>query len=153
MILFRTSGILCRMTETRQTDLSARLVQAGVRPTRQRLRVLEELAREPDDATAQTLFQRLREQGEGIGLATVYRTLGSLADHGVVDTLSHSPGEVCYRLCSEQHHHHLVCSSCHRVVELSGCGLESWLASVTQAADFTPTSHHIEVVGLCGDCR
>jgi Fur family transcriptional regulator, ferric uptake regulator len=108
------------VNETRQPagGLGDRIAATGLRVTRQRLRVLDELAREPHDLTAQDLYRRLRDADEKIGLATVYRTLGSLVEHGVVDTMAHSRGETCYRLCSDAHHHHLVCSECHRVVEL-----------------------------------
>ena len=144
------------MAGTRQVGvelLRERLVAKGIRPTRQRLRVLEELAQEPHDATAQQLFRRLRDGGERIGLATVYRTLGALAEHGVVDTLAHSASESCYRVCSDEHHHHLVCTGCHRVVELTDCGLDDWLERVSAATDFLPTAHQVEVAGLCADCR
>src|SRR5438874_2661999 len=141
------------MSEARQPRLFERLADAGLRVTKQRVRVLEELAREPHDVTAQELYRRLREGSERIGLATVYRTLGVLAEHGIVDTLSHSPLEACYRLCGEGHHHHLVCSECHRVVELEECGLDEWLAAAVARADFVATEHRVEVVGLCGACR
>jgi Fur family ferric uptake transcriptional regulator len=141
------------MTETRQPELEERIAATGLRVTRQRLRVLEELAREPHDLTAQDLYRRLRDDGEKVGLATVYRTLGSLADQGVVDTLAHSPGETCYRLCSDAHHHHLVCSACHRVVELGECGLEAWLAEAAAKEGFVPTAHRVEIVGVCAACR
>lgn len=141
------------MIEARQPRHFERLADAGLRVTRQRLRVLEELAREPHDVTAQELHRRLRASGERIGLATVYRTLGALADHGIVDTLSHSPLEVCYRLCGEGHHHHLVCSGCHRVVELAECGLDDWLTAAAARVGFVPTAHHVEIVGLCDACR
>lgn len=133
--------------------LRERLFNAGVRPTRQRLRVLEELAREPHDATAQQLFQRLRSAGEPIGLATVYRTLGMLAEHGILDALTHIPGETCYRFCSETHHHHVVCSGCHRVVELEGCRAGGWIHAAAAQVGFQATSHHVEIVGVCADCR
>jgi Fur family transcriptional regulator, ferric uptake regulator len=141
------------VTETSQPALEERIAATGLRVTRQRLRVLEELAREPHDLTAQDLYRRLRDAGERIGLATVYRTLGSLVEGGVVDTLAHSPGETCYRLCSDAHHHHLVCSECHRVVELGECGIEAWLAEVAAREDFVPTAHRVEIVGVCAVCR
>jgi Fur family transcriptional regulator, ferric uptake regulator len=129
------------------------LTDVGVRPTRQRLVVLSELMREENDVTAQELYERLRARGERLGLATVYRTLGLLAEEGVIDALSHRPGELCYRRCGDGHHHHLVCSSCHHVVELEECELEPWLEQVSQAHDFVTTGHRLEVSGLCGDCR
>jgi Fur family ferric uptake transcriptional regulator len=129
------------------------LSEAGVRPTRQRVRVLSELMGERDDVTAQELYERLRSGGERLGLATVYRTLGLLAEAGVIDALSHRPGELCYRWCGQGHHHHLVCSSCHRVVELADCELDPWLERISRAHGFITTGHRLEVSGLCGACR
>jgi Fur family ferric uptake transcriptional regulator len=139
----------------RQDESAARferLVGTGVRPTRQRLLVLETLAAEPHDATAQEIHARLRAHGERIGLATVYRALAVLKDRDVIDELAHRAGESCYRLCSPGHHHHLVCSSCHRVEELEECEIGAWVAKASRSHGFHPASHTVEVVGLCADC-
>jgi Fur family transcriptional regulator, ferric uptake regulator len=136
------------------TQDPAALLQAhGLRPTRQRLAVLSALTEERDDATAQQIHGALRQRGKRIGLATVYRTLAALATRGVVDELSHRPRETCYRLCSEGHHHHLVCSQCHRVVELGDCELDEWLDGLAATHGFTVSGHTVEVTGTCGDCR
>jgi Fur family transcriptional regulator, ferric uptake regulator len=141
------------MPQTVQIELSELLVSRGVRVTPRRLEVLAELARERDDVTAQELWHRLRERDSQTGLATVYRTLALLADTGVVDTMSHHGTELCYRLCTDSHHHHLVCSSCHRVVEVEQCGLGSWLDAVTKQHGFVATDHRVEITGLCRACR
>jgi Fur family ferric uptake transcriptional regulator len=133
-------------------ELFERLVGTGVRPTRQRLLVLETLAAEPHDATAQEIHARLRKRGERVGLATVYRSLAVLREKEVVDELVHNAGETCYRLCSPGHHHHLVCSSCHRVEELQDCEIDPWVARASRRHGFKPASHTVEVVGLCADC-
>jgi Fur family ferric uptake transcriptional regulator len=133
-------------------DLTARLRDAEVHPTARRLLVLETLAAEPHDATAQELHARLQKRGERIGLATVYRTLSLLTQRQVVDELSHQAGESCYRLCRPGHHHHLVCTSCHRVEELEDCAIDEWLASASRSRGFSPTSHTLEVSGVCADC-
>lgn len=125
----------------------------GVRATRPRTLVLAELMREEDDLTAQTLHARLRDRGERTGLATVYRTLTILEGEGAVDVLPHHPGELCYRWCGDEHHHHLVCSTCHRIVEVSGCELDPWLDKVSAEHGFVPTGHRLEVAGLCAGCR
>jgi Fur family transcriptional regulator, ferric uptake regulator len=136
-----------------QIQATGVLEGVGVRPTSQRVIVLTELMGERNDVTAQQLHERLRSRGERLGLATVYRTLGLLAEEGVIDSLSHRPGELCYRWCGEGHHHHLVCSSCHQVVELEECELEPWLERISAAHGFVTTGHRLEVVGLCSDCR
>jgi len=130
-----------------------RLLDAsGVRATPGRVQVLAELVREPNDATAQGLHERLRARGERVGLATVYRTLGVLVEHGIVDALSHSPGELCYRICGGGHHHHLVCTECHRVEELGSCELDEWLERAAAVHGFRATSHRLEVAGVCAGC-
>jgi Fur family ferric uptake transcriptional regulator len=128
------------------------LVSKGIRATRRRAEVLEALLAEPNDATAQEIHERLRRQGVAIGLATVYRTLALLSAEGVVDALMHRPGEVCYRLCGQGHHHHLTCSECHQVVELGDCELEPWLERLGSDHGFEVTDHAVEVTGICRDC-
>lgn len=128
------------------------LAEHGVRPTPRRVDVLAELVDEPNDATAQQLHERLRRRGRAIGLATVYRTLAVFAESGVVDVLSHGHGELCYRLCGGGHHHHLVCTGCHRVVELGDCELDAWLERTAAEHGFRATAHRLEVSGVCADC-
>jgi len=128
------------------------LRRKSVRPTRQRLAVLAELAAERDDATAQTLWERIRARDVTIGLATVYRTLALLYEHGVIDVLSHSDDERCYRLCTDGHHHHLTCERCHRVVEIGDCDLESWVAAAARRHGFVAAEHRLEISGVCSAC-
>jgi len=152
MILSLTSAVWYLPMEEAQST-TERLARAGLRATRQRLLVLETLSAEPHDATAQEIYARLRHSGEPVGLATVYRTLSILSERGVVDELAHRPGETCYRLCSEGHHHHLVCVRCHGVAEVEGCELDDWLSRAASEHGFAPADHTLEVTGLCADCQ
>jgi Fur family ferric uptake transcriptional regulator len=138
---------------TTAEQAAAFLVKNGIRETPQRVFVVQELAREENDATAAQIYDRLRRRGTNIGLATVYRTLSLLQEHGAVDALSHHAGELCFRLCAEVHHHHLVCTGCHRVVELRDCDLDPWVKHSAGKHGFTATEHQVEIVGLCADCR
>ena len=71
----------------------------------------------------------------------------------MVDALVHGRGETCYRLCGEEHHHHLVCYECHRVVELADCELDPWLERVSASHGFVATGHRLEATGVCAHCR
>jgi len=157
MILSVISGLqyprVARARNERRSTAEQALREHGVRATRQRLTVAAELMGESDDVTAQQLHGRLKARGEKLGLATVYRTLSLLAGAGAVDTLSHHPGELCYRWCGEEHHHHLVCDRCHRVVELADCELDPWLQRLSAEHGFVATAHRLEVAGLCASCR
>ena len=124
----------------------------GRRSTRQRS-LLRELVSENDAFRgAQELHRLLRERGESVGLATVYRNLQVLVEDGEVDTLRGEDGEVLYRQCSPQHHHHLVCRGCGRVEEVRGPAVEQWADRAASAHGFTDVAHTVEIFGLCPAC-
>ncbi|WP_028654735.1 MULTISPECIES: Fur family transcriptional regulator [unclassified Nocardioides] len=124
----------------------------GLRPTRQRLAITAALQASVDFQSAQEVHDAVRQNGEKVGLATVYRTLQAMADAGEVD-VRHSPaGEATYRRCSTSHHHHLVCRSCGRTVEITGSAVEKWAHAVADEHGFTEVAHTVELVGLCAEC-
>lgn len=128
------------------------LRSAGLRVTSQRLAILAALQRRADAITAQDLYQDVRRTKSAPGLATVYRTLTALAEAGQVDTFARD-GEAAYRLCSAEHHHHLVCESCGSVQEVEADVIESWIKQVARRKGFRVTSHTADVFGVCADCR
>jgi Fur family ferric uptake transcriptional regulator len=128
------------------------LQRSGLRVTKPRLAVLRALENRTEAVTAQDLHHELRSAGESAGLATVYRTLASLVQAGVLDTFWRE-GEQAFRLCGDKHHHHLVCNDCGAVEEVSSEALESWVHRTAKAKGFTVTSHSAEVYGICADCR
>lgn len=128
--------------------------QSGpTRQTRQRTAVKAALDGRDDFMSAQQLHDLLRHQGESVGLTTVYRSLQGLAEAGEVDLLVTDDGETVYRRCSPEHHHHLVCRSCGRTVEITGPAVETWADAVALEHGFSDISHTLEVFGLCADCR
>ncbi|ONM48731.1 Fur family transcriptional regulator [Nocardia donostiensis] len=124
----------------------------GIRSTRQRSAIAALLEDIDKFRSAQELHDELRRRGEGIGLTTVYRTLQSLADAGMVDVLRTDTGESVYRQCSTGHHHHLVCRHCGRTVEVAGPTVEAWAENTAGAHGFTEVSHTLEIFGTCGPC-
>ena len=83
----------------------------NLRSTKQRKAVAEVLATISKFSSAQEVHSILISRGEKVGLATVYRTLQALAETGAIDVLRND-GEALYRACSNDHHHHLVCTGC-----------------------------------------
>ncbi len=124
------------------------------RMTRQRAAVSEALEDLPDFRSAQQLHELLRARGDAVGLATVYRTLQTLAEGGHVDVLRTEDGESLYRKCERsEHHHHLVCRACGTAVEIDGPTVETWASQVGAAHGFTDIQHTIELFGTCAACR
>jgi Fur family ferric uptake transcriptional regulator len=124
----------------------------AVRNTRQRTAVSALLAEVEGFHSAQELHAMLRDRGERVGLTTVYRTLQGLADSGEIDVMRPPGGEHLYRRCSQGHHHHLVCRSCGRTVEVEGPAVESWAERVAAQHGYADVSHTLEIFGTCPDC-
>lgn len=125
---------------------------APPRSTRQRAAVSAALDAISDFRSAQELHEILRRGGENVGLTTVYRTLQALAESGEVDVLRAGDGEAVYRRCSRGHHHHLVCRTCGRAVEVEGPAVERWADRMAAEHGFTEVSHTVEIFGRCPDC-
>jgi Fur family ferric uptake transcriptional regulator len=125
---------------------------AALRNTRQRTAVSALLKDVDGFHSAQELHAMLRQRGERVGLTTVYRTLQGLADAGEVDVMRPPGGEHLYRRCSEGHHHHLVCRSCGRTVEVDGPAVETWAERVAARHGYVNVSHTMEIFGTCPAC-
>ena len=122
------------------------------RRTRQRAAVDQILSHLEEFRTAQQIHDVLRHQGDSVGLTTVYRTLQAMVESGELDALRTDDGETAYRRCSSGHHHHLVCRSCGRTVEVSGPAVERWASAVADEHGFREVSHDLEIFGTCGSC-
>jgi Fur family transcriptional regulator, ferric uptake regulator len=129
------------------------------RMTRQRAAVEKALAASDDFRSAQEWHDLLRhiaaEASESpIGLATVYRTLQSLAESGDVDTVRSDDGEALYRRCGDMsaHHHHLRCRGCGAAVEIEGPGVEEWASAIAARHGYSRIQHTVELTGLCDIC-
>lgn len=124
-----------------------------MRMTKQRSAVAEVLSQSDEFRSAQQLHEDLRDRGESVGLATVYRTLQSLAQSGTVDVLRIDDGETLYRHCRRaEHHHHLVCRRCGRTVEIGGDIVERWAAQIAKDHGFVEVDHTAELFGTCAAC-
>lgn len=121
--------------------------------TRAQRAVLAALSDDSAFLSAQEIHARLRDTDAAVGLTSVYRALQALADASTVDVVRTSTGELTYRRCgSDKHHHHLVCQKCGATVEVEAPAIERWVAEVADANGYVVTSHTLEVTGTCRAC-
>ena len=128
------------------------MTSISTRNTWQRAAVRALLANTEEFRTAAQIHSELRQVGDKIGLATVYRALQTMSESGDLDVLRTPDGEAAYRMCSNTHHHHLVCRSCGIAVEISADAVESWASQVAGEHGFTDAGHNLEIFGLCRNC-
>jgi len=122
------------------------------RNTWQKTAVLEQLSNTDEFVSAQELHQKISQSSKKLGLTTVYRALTEMVEQGMADSLSISDGEMRYRICTPEHHHHLICRVCGKTVEFDMPGFEELALEVAKAHGFTELSHEIELFGVCKDC-
>ncbi|MFV0450976.1 MAG: Fur family transcriptional regulator [Propioniciclava sp.] len=124
------------------------------RRTRQRSAVANILAATDEFRTAQEIHDLLRNRGESVGLATVYRNLQALADSGQADVVRTPDGQSAYRDCGQAfgHHHHLICRNCGHAEEIELGRVESAVDSLARQYGFTEVGHELELFGICAAC-
>ncbi|MFN3865193.1 MAG: Fur family transcriptional regulator [Demequina sp.] len=122
--------------------------------TRQRTAVLELLDKHSEFRSAQAWHDTLRHDGSSVGLATVYRTLQSLAEAGDLDTVVTDSGETLYRRCEagEEHHHHLRCRVCGRAEDIDVPDFEVWADRIAASHGYSRIDHTVELTGVCKEC-
>src|SRR5919201_326056 len=130
--------------------LLRRLADAGERMTGPREIVVRALVAEKGVINPEALSYALHPQG--VGRATVYRTLDLLARHGML-TRVHADGCHGYTLCDEGHHHHLLCSTCNRVVPIDATGVEAEILRLAEQLKFRVDTHTLEFAGVCETCQ
>lgn len=121
------------------------------RSSSKRAAIAATLAGFDDFRSAQDVHEAMRRSDQPVGLATIYRTLQAMVDSGELDSLRSESGEVTYRVCSEVHHHHLVCRVCGKALEVRGPAVEKWADATAAKHGFRDISHTVELVGTCSD--
>lgn len=122
------------------------------RHTRQRAAVQEALSAIDDFRSAQQIHDAVVSTGAAVGLTTVYRALQAMVQDGEIDVLIADDGEARYRRCSTGHHHHLVCRTCGRTVEVAGPTVERWADRIAAEHGYQQPNHTIEITGICPAC-
>ncbi|HEY4683204.1 MAG TPA: transcriptional repressor [Candidatus Acidoferrales bacterium] len=136
--------------------LEAQLLAKGVRMTRQRKAILRVIETSGEHVDAVTLLERARKLDRKVDRVTVYRTLGMLKKHGLVDELDlmhlHG-GQHYYEVKPGRHHLHLACRKCARVEELHSELLDRLEGQIKREKRFLIADIRVEVGGLCARCQ
>src|ERR671930_1279031 len=127
-----------------------RLADSGERMTEPREIVVRALTAGPGVINPEALSYELHPQG--VGRATVYRTLDLLERHGML-TRVHVGGCHGYTLCDEGHHHHLLCSGCNSVLPVDATGVEAEILRLADELKFRVDTHTLEFAGMCEACQ
>jgi Fur family ferric uptake transcriptional regulator len=130
-------------------DENLALKKAGLKVTLPRIKILEILQLPANQhISAEDLYKLLLEQGEEIGLATVYRVLNQFDDAGIVSRHHFDSGKSVFELSTKEHHDHLVCLDTGRVIEFHDEIIEERQRMIAKEHGIQLTNHSLYLYGV-----
>ncbi|MGP1576781.1 MAG: GNAT family N-acetyltransferase [Treponema sp.] len=131
------------------------LTKSKLRRTKVREAILNILTNHSDTAfSVDELYQQCCGSLH-VDLSTIYRTMHTLTEKGVVIKSIHGDSKAYFQLAAHEsvpHHHRIVCTQCHAAVEVSVCPLADFEDKISSETGFVITAHSIELTGLCPVC-
>ena len=130
------------------------LSQAGLKRGGARERVIELLASKPCALSAVEIEDELRSLGRPTGRASIYRVLDLLVEHGLAERVEVGDGQARFERSHPDgdHHHHLVCDRCGRLVAFDDPGLERAIDRLSDRLGVRIDSHDVLLHGACQRC-
>lgn len=133
---------------------SDQIKQAGLKVTAPRIKILHILEHsDKRHLSAEDVYRELINQGEQIGLATVYRVLTQFEGAGLVCRRHFEGGQAVFELSDGEHHDHLVCIKCGTIIEFSDPQLEHSLHTIAAQHGFELRDQSLVVYGVCAGCQ
>ncbi len=136
-------------------ELKKLLKDKGQKATRARVAILDIFSKKKEPLNATMVYKALLKshKTKGINEVTVYRTLASLAEVNILKRVDLRKDSVYFELENE-HHHHIVCTSCNTVEEFENEKIEEALKKIAvKSPKFKKIKDHsLELFGLCVNC-
>lgn len=136
-------------------DYKEILKKEGYKLTYQRKIILNTIIEHHSEhLSCDDIFNIVRKKHLEIGIATIYRTLQLFEELKIVHRVNFDDGFSRYELIrgTEDHHHHLVCLECGKVIEVKLDLLEALEKEIEKEEDFDIVDHNVQFYGYCNDC-
>jgi Fur family peroxide stress response transcriptional regulator len=139
-------------TARRVEELSQSLREAGLRLTHQRLEIVRVIASDETHPDVETVYQAVRDRVPTISLDTVYRTLATLTERGLVTRVLFTPGPARYD-ANPARHHHFVCTRCGLVRDVDDRDLDAIRATAEVIRIGRADAVTVQFRGVCAGCQ
>lgn len=128
------------------------LRKVGLKVTLPRIKILELLENaEHHHMSAEDVYKALANQGEDVGLATVYRVLTQFEQAGIVERHNFENNLSVFEIVQDEHHDHLVCDVCGKIEEFHNTIIEEEQHKVAQKHGFKLSGHSLVLYGVCSN--
>ncbi len=140
--------------EQLRARLNDYMARHGLRSTEQRRVVTEMFFTSDGHLSIEDLLDQVRLKEPRIGYATVYRTLKLLKECGLAFERHFGDGVSRYEVAwSDEHHDHLICVECERIIEFEDNDIEGLQHQVAAKHGFSLVRHKLELYGVCPACQ
>lgn len=130
------------------------LRQNGLKKTYQKDLILETFLNTEGHLSVEDIYALVKKRDKKVGVVTVFRTLKSLTACGIAREITLGDGLTRFEHSYHHpHHHHIVCTECHRAIEFVCPELERIQDEIIQRYHFKPIHHRFQTYGICEDCR
>jgi len=141
-------------SEQEQEIVEQHLRRSGFRWTNQRALIVRAALATHEHFTAEELLDSCRKEDPKVSRATVYRTLSVLEEHGFVEGLETGDGGRRFEhVLGHEHHDHMVCLSCDKILEFRDDELERRQELAAKKAGFRIQRHSLRIYGTCRECQ
>ncbi len=136
-------------------ELKKIVKQKGLKYTEQREIVLKILMNADGHLSAEEVYNEIKTKHpeSNVGIATVYRALGFLEEVNLITSITFGADGKKYESNQKEHHDHLICTSCGKIVEFLDDEIEKRQDRIAKKNKFKITSHSMQLYGTCGDCQ
>lgn len=130
------------------------LQNAGLKVTTPRLKILEILGNSIEHhLSAEDICRVLIKQKQDVNFATIYRVLNQFEEAGIVNKLNFENNVSVYELGNVEHHDHLICTKCNKIIEFKDDVIEKHQIDIAKKHRFQMTGHRLYLYGLCKNCQ
>lgn len=143
------------MPITEEQEVFVKHIQKkGLKRTAQRDLILDVFLLTEGHMSGEDLYRLVQAKDPSVGQTTVYRTLRLLMEAGLAREVRFGDGRAHYEHnYKHEHHDHMICSECHKVIEFYSPELEAIQDAMAAKHRFELTEHLLRMIGVCYDCR
>jgi Fur family ferric uptake transcriptional regulator len=133
---------------------SKELREVGLKATLPRMKILEIMERsDVRHLSAEDIYKAWLDDGEDVGIATIYRVLTQFENAGLVNRHHFEGGISVFELDHGEHHDHILCIKCGKVEEFVDDVIEQRQRDIANKAGFSMTDHSLNIYGVCKECQ
>ncbi len=124
----------------------------GMNITPERLNILDEVLAQKDHFKIEDIIEKMSCAEKRISRATVYRSIKTIENAGLIKYIRSINDEKIYEV-QKEHHDHMICESCGKIIEFHDLALETLQDSICESHGFVPNRHTMKIFGICKNCK